>query len=42
LISSAFLNYLGGFTHDFRAKMMEVFVKECIEKKIPTTAVLTK
>lgn len=34
LISSAFTNYTGGFTHDFRVMMIKQFIKDANERKI--------
>ncbi|CAL6054637.1 Dynein_heavy chain [Hexamita inflata] len=41
LITAAFMNYAGGFTHDFREKLIQNLVKEVVDRKIPASASLT-
>jgi len=38
LIGAAFMNYAGGFTHDFRVKLNQSLIKDCNDRKIPTSA----
>ena len=37
LITAAFLNYSGGFTHDFRSKLTQFLCTDCCSRKIPTS-----
>lgn len=38
LIGAAFMSYTGGFTHDFRTKLIQFMIQQCLDRHIPTSA----